>query len=225
MRRVDPTDQALEQLAALSEPVRRRLYRYVSSRPAAVGRDEAASAVGVSRALAAFHLDRLVDEGLLVAEYRRLTGRTGPGAGRPAKLYRPATAEVEVSLPPRDYRLAAGVFAEALDEGGGVANAARERGRSIGAAARDRQRAEGSGAIEDVLVRAGYQPFRDESGEIRLANCPLHELAAAHRDLTCGMNLALLEGVLEGLGAGGIEARLDPRAGVCCVVLRESVAG
>ena len=140
---MDATDRALEQLAALAEPVRRRLYQYVASRPAAVGRDEAANAVGVSRALAAFHLDRLVDDGLLVAEYRRLTGRTGPGAGRPAKLYRLSEHEVEVSLPPRDYRLAAGVFADALDGGDDVAGAARERGWAIGRAAHGRQGARG----------------------------------------------------------------------------------
>jgi predicted ArsR family transcriptional regulator len=224
MRSVDTTDRALEQLAALAEPVRRRLYQYVASRPAAVGRDEAAGAVGVSRALAAFHLDRLVEDGLLIAEYRRLTGRTGPGAGRPAKLYRPAAAEVEISLPPRDYRLAAGVFADAL-EGGEVTEAAHARGETIGRAAHDERTASGeSGSIEEVLVRAGYQPFRDETGDIRLANCPFHELAATHRGLTCGMNLALLEGVLEGLGAEGIQARLDPQPGRCCVVLHETVA-
>jgi predicted ArsR family transcriptional regulator len=221
MTPVDTTGRALEQLAALAEPVRRRLYHYVTSRPDAVGRDEAAGAAGVSRALAAFHLDRLVEDGLLTAEYRRLTGRTGPGAGRPAKLYRRALGDVAVSLPPRDYRLAAGVFADALD-GGDIHAAAHERGRAIGAAAREQHR---DGELEAVLAQAGYQPFRDGSGDIRLANCPFHELAATHRGLTCGMNLALLEGVLDGLAAEGVEARLDPQPGRCCVVLHEPAAG
>ena len=74
-----------------------------------------------------------------------------------------------------------------------------------------------------MLVEAGYRPFRDDSGDIRLANCPFHELAATHRGLTCGMNLALLEGVLEGLGATQrFGARLDPQPGRCCVVVHES---
>ena len=218
-------DRSLERLAVLAEPVRRRLYRYVAERPHAVGRDEAATSVGISRALAAFHLDRLVEGGLLVAEYRRLTGRTGPGAGRPAKLYRRADADVEVSLPPRDYRLAAGVFAEALDGTADVAAVARERGRALGSAARSRTDRDADGrTLQAVLVEAGYEPFRDAAGEIRLANCPFHALAARHRSLTCGMNLALLEGVLEGIGAPDVSARLDPQPGRCCVALRPSGA-
>src|SRR5262245_29851523 len=105
----------LETLAVLEEPLRRKLYLYVAGREEPVGRDEAARAAGVSRALAAFHLDKLVGAGLLEATFRRLSERTGPGAGRPSKLYRRAAGEFGVSLPPRRYELAAHVFAQALN--------------------------------------------------------------------------------------------------------------
>src|SRR5689334_18516051 len=81
-------------VAALADPVRRRLYRYVAAQQDAVGREQAAEGAGVPLHIARFHLEKLVDEGLLDTEYRRLTGRAGPGAGRPAKLYRRTAAEV-----------------------------------------------------------------------------------------------------------------------------------
>jgi predicted ArsR family transcriptional regulator len=70
-----------------------------------------------------------------------------------------------------------------------------------------------------VLERHGYEPHvRGE--EIVLANCPFHELAQQHRDLVCGMNLDLLAGVIDGLGADdGFTARLAPEPGYCCVRL------
>src|SRR4029079_17932770 len=99
----DPSD--IRAVALLDEPVRRQLYDLVAARQQAVSRDEAARGAGISRALAAFHLDRLVEAGLLAVEYRRLSGRTGPGAGRPAKLYRRAPGEISVSVPDRHYEL------------------------------------------------------------------------------------------------------------------------
>jgi predicted ArsR family transcriptional regulator len=241
----------LERLAALHDPVRRELYLYVCGRPGPVGRDEAARAAGISRALAAFHLDRLAADGLLDVEYRRLTTRRGPGAGRPAKLYRRAGGEIEFSLPPRDYRGAARLLARALaaePDGRGkqapchaaLASAAHEAGRALGAAAgggarggapgnargatRGRARGgatTGRSAILRLLRRAGYEPVREPDGDIRLHNCPFDALAKEQRELICGMNLALLEGAVAGLG-GDRTAVLDPRPGCCCVVLRRS---
>ena len=218
----------LERLAVLAEPARRRLYLYVAPRADAVGRDEAAQAVGVSRALAAFHLDRLVEEGLLQTEFRRLTGRSGPGAGRPSKLYRRARRELAVSLPKRSYELAARLFATALDDGTSgppdprerLRAAAHEYGKELGAAARDLatdDRGGGEvGALTRILADAGFEP-RAEGGSIRLGNCPFHALATSHRNLTCGTNLALLDGVLAGLGATELTATQDPQPGLCCV--------
>lgn len=211
----------LAALAPLAEPVRRRLYLYVLASPVAVGRDEAAAGVGITRALAAFHLDRLVAEGLLQAEYQRRSGRTGPGAGRPAKLYRRASGDHEVSLPARNYELAATLFADALTspapaEASDIVQAeARQYGEALG------ERIAGGmpladDALQSALADEGYEP-RIDDGVIRLGNCPFHALSEAHRDLTCGMNLALMSGLLDGLGADGWHASLDPRPGLCCV--------
>ena len=225
---IDPSD--VRAVALLDEPVRRALYDWVVARGDAVSRDDAAAGVGVARALAAFHLDRLVRDGLLVAEYRRLSGRTGPGAGRPAKLYRRAAREVAVSIPDRRYEAAARLLAQAMEVGGesipseAVRGVARETGRSIGADARrtagprpDRRRR------REVLVvtlrERGYEPREDATGAIILGNCPFDALVEDHRDLVCGMNLALAEGVLTGLGERGATATLDPAPGRCCVVI------
>ena len=131
-------------VASLAEPQRRVLYRYVVAKGRAVGKDEAALVLGVARSVAGFHLDRLAADGLLTTEYRRLTGRQGPGAGRPAKLYRRAEGELAVSLPPRQYDLAAGLLAAAVNRatatdapvGEALARVAAERGRELGARAR-----------------------------------------------------------------------------------------
>lgn len=207
----------VEAIAALQEPLRRRLYDYVVGHGREVGRAEAAAAAGVGRTLAAFHLDRLVEAGLLETVYRRPEGRGGPGAGRPAKLYRRAPGERTVSLPPRSYDLAAGVLADAAERAGidaEVRAAAVERGRAIG-------RASGGGTLREALERQGYEPYEDAGG-LRLRNCPFHRLAQDLPPLACGMNLALCEGLLDGLGAAGWTARLDPRTSDCCVAFSKN---
>jgi predicted ArsR family transcriptional regulator len=217
-------------LATLNDPVRRSLYFYVISRTGEVGRDEAARAAGVSRTLAGFHLDRLAREGLLETSFRRLSGRRGPGAGRPAKLYRRSGHQLEVSLPQREYGLAAGLLATAIDTSGApetrraLSRAARKTGKRIGADARA-----GAGArparkrlIESTmaaLAAHGYEPER-AAGEIRLRNCPFHALAGEHTELVCRMNLALIEGVADGLDLPGTRVVLDPKPGLCCVAVR-----
>ena len=230
-----PIDRdTIDALALLEEPVRRALYEWAVAAGRSVSRDEAATGVGVSRALAAFHLDRLVEGGLLVAEYRRLTGRTGPGAGRPAKLYARAPREVSVSLPERRYELAARLFAETIDRLAGDApppelrDGARRVGEDVGAAARlragprpgARRRRE---ALVATLGERGYEPYDAGGGEIRLRNCPFHALVEEHRGLVCGMNLALAEGLVDGLGDDALHARLDPQPGSCCVAIGPAV--
>ena len=229
---LETTPDPIEAVAALAEPTRRRLYEWVVGQRRPVGRDEAASALAVGRPLAAFHLDRLVEAGLLVTEYRRLSGRSGPGAGRPAKLYRRVEADVTVSLPERRYELAARLFAEgiAADAGadrtgpaGGVAAAATRTGRRLGAEARRRAgprptRRRREAAMLDVLDESGYAP-RSVEGEIRFANCPFHALVEDHRPLICGANVALAAGLVDELDPSGLAARLDPREGWCCVAI------
>jgi predicted ArsR family transcriptional regulator len=221
-----PTD--IEAVALLDEPVRRALYEWVVSAGRPVGRDEAATAVDVSRALAAFHLDRLVRGGLLDTEYRRLSGRSGPGAGRPAKLYRRGPREVTVSLPQRRYETAARLLAEAIERMGSevppepLRSSARQVGNEVGQSARRRAGPRPGPkrlrqALLETLDDRGYEPRETASGEIRLVNCPFHALVDEHRELVCGMNLALSSGMLEGLGDARVQARLDPQPGQCCV--------
>jgi predicted ArsR family transcriptional regulator len=215
-------------IAALNEPIRRNLYAYIVDRPEAVGRDEASEALGINRELAAFHLDKLLEEGLLDVEYRRLSGRSGPGAGRPAKLYRPSGRHVEVSLPERRYDLAARLMAAALEDPKGdpaaaVDRAARRFGETIGAQARRHlgRRPSTARLLERacaVLREYGFEPVLIND-EIRLRNCPFDTVAKDHKALVCGMNLSMAEGLVVGLAAEGITARLDPVPGNCCVAL------
>ncbi len=230
----DPTN--IEAVALLAEPVRRALYEWVAGAGRAVSRDEAATAAGVSRALAAFHLDRLVEGDLLTPEYRRLSGRTGPGAGRPAKLYRRGAGEVTVSLPDRRYELAAQLFADAIEETQEeipptpLRAAAHRFGQTLGMRARKDAGPRPSGKrlrtrLLTALRERGYEPRETEGGEIRLGNCPFHALVEDHRQLVCGMNLALAAGMIDGLADGRVSARLDPLPGQCCVAIDTSRRG
>ncbi len=228
---VHPIADRLDAIAPLAEPVRRALYLYVIGRPDAVGRDEAAHAVGIGRALAAFHLDRLVQADLLTPEYRRLSGRTGPGAGRPAKLYRRADRQVEVSIPERRDDLVARLFAMALDaDRRGTASSAatlervaREYGIALGDEARRRAGSRPSPArltmaAMDVLAGSGFEPIAD-GATVVLRNCPFDRVARDHRDLVCGMNRSIMEGLVAGLRSSGIRAAFDPQSGRCCMTL------
>jgi predicted ArsR family transcriptional regulator len=209
-------DQRLAALASLGDPLRRELYHCVTAHDRGVGRDEAAAAVGVSRALAAYHLDKLVDAGLLDTRFERRTGRRGPGAGRTAKLYLRSATPVEVALPARDFELIAGLLAYAVeaDPTGGsraaLQRAARALGAEVAAAGRD------DATVRSLLAGRGYEPYED-AGVLRLRNCPFGRLAETHRELVCHANLAFMEGLLQGRRRSGLRAVLEPRPGRCCV--------
>jgi predicted ArsR family transcriptional regulator len=227
----DDFEQQIAGVASLAEPQRRALYRYVVGRRDAVSKDEAAAAMGVARSVAAFHLDRLVADGLLTTEFRRLTGRQGPGAGRPAKLYRRAEAELSVSLPARQYDLAAGLLAAAVDNatrtgtpvGVALTQVATDRGHELGERARkEAGKRPSRRALLDtaltVLHDQGYEP-RLHGDEVVLTNCPFHALVNERRDLVCGMNHDLLGGMADAIGDDVLAARLEPSTGNCCVRL------
>ncbi len=228
--RFDAEDEGIAAVGGLDDPVRRHLYAFVAGQAQAVGRDEAAAAVGIGRPLAAYHLDKLVSLGLLIASYSRPAGRRGPGAGRPAKLYARSGREFSVSVPPREYELAARLLAQAVtaDESGAaraeLGRAARRLGTDLGrcsqvppSGAQDQVR-----GAEIALAHHGFEPWRDTDGTVNLANCPFHHLAAQYTELVCGMNLALINGLVDGLGLAGLEPALDPQPGRCCVVIRTS---
>ena len=209
-------NQRLAALASLGDPLRRELYHYVTSRDGGVGRDEAAAAAGVSRALAAYHLDKLVDAGLLDTRFERRTGRRGPGAGRTAKLYLRSATPVEVALPARDFELIAGLLAYAVeaDPSGGSRAALQRAARALGAEAA--AGGPGDATVPSLLAERGYEPYEEE-GVLRLRNCPFGRLAEVHRELVCHANLAFMEGLLQGHRRGGPRAVLEPRPGRCCV--------
>src|SRR5512143_1303870 len=212
-------------LSALDDPLRRRLFRLVERR-GEVSRDQAARGAGVSRALAAFHLDKLVEAGLLEASFRRLSGRSGPGAGRPSKLYRRSSLELDVTLPQRRYEWAAQVLARALGESPPAATdalqrAARAHGESIGRELRKPPAGTPPlRAAAHALGTCGFDPALAPAGQLVLRNCPFASLRAGCRDVVCGMNLALIDGVLGGLGLAGVTAALEPQPDTCCVALR-----
>jgi predicted ArsR family transcriptional regulator len=206
-------------LSALGDPTRRRAYEHVSAQARPVGRDEVATALGIGRTLAAYHLDRLAKEGLLSVAYARRSGRTGPGAGRPAKLYERSERELAVSVPARDYSLAARLLAQAAahDEEGGTRRALRSAAEALG-----REIAATAPAppdLERLLRERGYEPYEDDAGVVRLRNCPFHAVAQSHPDVVCEMNLSLLGALSAGLD-NDVRAVLEPGPGRCCVAFK-----
>jgi predicted ArsR family transcriptional regulator len=214
-------DQELAAVAAIRDPTRRALYEHTLTSAQPVTREHAAAVLGMPRSTAALHLDQLVASGLLVVENRRLSGRTGPGAGRPAKVYSRAPLEIAVSLPTRRYDLMADVFASALDDLGsddgeraGEAAVTEAVHRVAGRAGADARR--GAESLDAMLVETGYEPRREADG-IALDNCPFHRLAGGHTELVCSANLAFLRGAVAADGDGAsAEPQPFPAHG-CCV--------
>lgn len=221
-------------VALLSEPTRRALYDAVAAAPNGLGRDGAAAVVDISRDLAAFHLDRLVDGGLLEVTHRRLSGRTGPGAGRPAKVYSRSGNDVSVSLPQRRYDLLAETLVEGAEDlarqvgpakvAAALDGRARVHGREAGRAVREAAGPRAgtgrrAGELLHMLDASGFEPALAADGAtITLGNCPYRAVAEGHRDLTCRMNLAWAEGLVEAAGRTGYQPQLDSQPGRCCVV-------
>ncbi len=220
-------------VAVLADELRRRIYEFVRRAGRAVTRDEVASETKVSRKLAAFHLDKLVDRGLLRTHYARPPGRSGPGAGRTAKYYEPSDLQVEVSIPERRYDLAGHLLVRAVQTesdreraGKAAVRVAREAGHQIGTEVRAQRRLGRPGAeralaaAADVLEEYGYEPYRPDQRTVALSNCPFHSLAREAPELVCRMNQAFINGLLRGFGNETVKAALECAPGDCCVTLR-----
>lgn len=230
-------EDRLADVAVLAEPARRALYRFVVTQPEPVSRERAAEGVGVALHVAKFHLDKLVDEGLLDVEYRRPPGRGGPGAGRPAKLYRRSSRELDVTVPERRYELAGRLLARAITDvqrdGVPIADALDQAAGDAGVALGDeirsrvtnrRSRSQLEQATVEVLSEHGFDPRVDDDG-VTLTNCPFHRLAQDYTDLVCGLNHCLLDamvGEADPAGRTHWRAALDPGADRCCVRLVRS---
>jgi predicted ArsR family transcriptional regulator len=217
----------LPSVSCLDDRVRGRLYAFVSGRGEPVGRDEAAAAVGIGRALAVYHMDKLVEAGLLTASYRRPPGRSGRGAGRPAKVYTRSRGEFTVTVPPREYQLAAGLLVRAVaaDRSGQAQAALYDAARQLGADLGERHRADRATgeslrlALLAALSEHGFEPWHDDRGTVRMRNCPFRRLAELQPQVVCHMNLALIQGLVAGVGAGGLNPVLDPDPRHCCVAI------
>jgi len=228
-------DPGLDAVVALRDGPRRAMYAFIRRSRRPVTRDEAAASVGISRKLAAFHLDKLVDAGLL--RTRREAGGGVGKVGRAPKLYEPAGADIRVTIPERRTEILAdilmhAVLTESTDENARQAamRVARHRGEELGTTERERRKPGRLGTeraltlTEDILARHGFEPARESPACVRLLNCPFHPMAALAPDLVCGINHAYLTGMLTGLKAAGVRAVLVPRAGECCVELRSAPA-
>ena len=200
-------------MATLVDPSRRALYDYVRRQDHPVAREEAAEAVTISRGLAAFHLDKLVEVGLLDARYEAPAGRPR-GRGRAPKVYRAAGPGIAIAVPERQYELLADILAEAVEGAEAAASVAHRRGRDLGAGVRP----SGTGIV-DTLAGLGFEP-EQLTGKVLLRNCPFHALATRHTALVCGVNHAFVSGLVDGLGATDVDALLVPRPHACCVELR-----
>ncbi|MGP6176631.1 helix-turn-helix transcriptional regulator [Microbacterium sp. A196] len=206
----------LEDLALLSDDVRQRLYDFIAQHGDSVTREEVAAAIGITRSLAAYHLDKLASVGLLDVTFARPDGRTGPGSGRPAKRYARGRREIAVNVPPRNYSLLAKLLATAADAApssefrDALESASTQEGIALGAQ---------TGDITAALSSAGFEPVTAENDDIVLCNCPFHSVVQEHSKLACNLNHAFVRGALEGAHADPDRAELSPAVGRCCVVI------
>lgn len=225
-------DPGIRAIAALDDELRRGMYAFIRAAGRPVTRDEAAAAVGISRKLAAFHLDKLVEVGALRAHYAQPGGTRK--VGRAPKVYEPSGADIQVSIPPRSHEMLAGILLDAVLEqhdgeaAAGVAlRVAGQRGEAVGAAERDQARPGRLGTeraltlISGLLERCGFEPARQAPDRVGLRSCPFHPLAGRAPEMVCRINQAFLAGVLAGLDAPTVEAVLRPPRGECCVELRD----
>lgn len=217
-----------DSVAVLAEPTRRRVYDVVRRSDTPVTREAVADAIGITQRLAAFHLDRLADAGLVAVDYARPPGRSGPGAGRPAKRYAATSVELELALPPRQYNWVARILAAAIatkpkDADASAIALARAEGKRAGELQRPPRKPRGRAAIEaaqQTLNHLGYEPVEDADQRVRLRNCPFHDVVDVAPGLICSLNEQLVAGVLEGLGVDDrCAARLDGAPPDCCVTV------
>jgi predicted ArsR family transcriptional regulator len=223
---------AIRVAAALDEPQRRRLYDFVRAARKPVTREEAATALGISRKLAAFHLDKLVDVDLL--RCRPVTGDPRR-VGRRPNVYEPSDATHGFTVPARSHDLLADILLQAvLSESthtsarSAVGNAAHQAGAAAGTDVHATMRAGRLGVeralatTASVLAQHGFEPYSAGPMCVRLRNCPFHPLAGKAPELVCGLNHEFISGLIEGMRAEAVQAVLAPSAGECCVEIRQA---
>ena len=214
--------ELIVRLCVLDDPVRRAAYLAVRNADRPVTRAEVADEAGISVRLATFHLEKLLSEAFVEATYDR--DEQPVGVGHPAKRYRPTSLELEVSIPPRRYDLAAEILADVLEDdsldrlGQTLEDVAAEYGREVGRRARSRN---GDSRLMSALRAMGYEPAASDE-ELILRNCPFRHVAQASPDVICRMNAAFVAGVLVGVRARAVRAVLSPSTERCCVLVAQS---
>lgn len=214
MRRL-PWGRRVAAVASLGDEKRRQLFQLVASSAGPIGRDDAADALGLPRSTASFHLDKLVQDGLLAVEFQKAAGKTGPGSGRPAKMYRPAASEVGASVPDRNYDLAGELLAAAIEHSAATGDAVGDSLRTT-SYRKGLELAAGAEGLTEFIAGEGYDPQPDGHGGLVLANCPFHRLSDGHPDVVCAMNGSFLRGAAAACGEP--EDRIAPNSvrGQCC---------
>jgi predicted ArsR family transcriptional regulator len=225
-----PPDPAIKAVAALNDPLRREMFRFIRMSRQPVTREAAAESVGISRKLAAFHLDKLVKAGVLRAHYQPVGGVRR--VGRTPKVYEATDTAINVHIPPRQHELLADVLLDAIltegedeDARQAAARVAGQRGKDLGTQQRRARQPGQLGSqraltvVEEILATLGFEPARESPSCVRLRNCPFHPLAGKAPDLVCGLNEAFLAGLLVGFGTANVRAVLAPEPGECCVQL------
>jgi predicted ArsR family transcriptional regulator len=225
-------------IALLADELRQRLYRFVRAQPTPVTREQAATAAGISRGLAAFHLDKLVMAGLLEAAAPDPASRR-PGPGRAPKAYQPTADELALTIPERRYDALGEVLAQAIAADGPAGTVrlaahriARQRGLALGERVRAQRRLgrlgpeRALGITGELLGACGYQPTRTTTHQLVLRNCPFQRVAGRAPELVCGLNQDFLAGLLHGLGARRVDVVPQPDAAAdptrCCALVRAS---
>jgi predicted ArsR family transcriptional regulator len=213
-RRVPFPPVALDRLAAAGDPQLRRVLLYARGRRDPFAADDVAVVLGVHRNVARSRLDRLVEAGFLAVTPERRGGRRGPGAGRPAKIYRVAPELEGVEFPDRRLAELITLLVQRVPVRGrpkALREAGAEFGRKLAAAAglkRSRNVATGLEQVCDALGMLGFQAsvvsLDGDHAELTSATCPLRPLVVRCSDagvIDRGMWAGLIE-----RGVGGVSA-------------------
>lgn len=207
-RRLDRTIGHLT--AALGDPTRRAIYIAVRESAEPVTSASIAEIFGIHPNVARHHLDKLAKDGYLKVSFRRPSGRSGPGAGRPAKCYEPTGKVIDVHFPTKRYdvlvellvriiqRVAPEQLTAIAEEVG------RDYGRELAAeigAPGDRGYAEAIRAVAKALTGLGFAAKGDASHQrLVLSNCPFGEAATGYPEVVCSLDRGIVAGLFESLG-------------------------
>ncbi|GBD83663.1 helix-turn-helix domain protein [bacterium BMS3Abin02] len=216
-------EQTLNKLTAtLGDPTRRSIYLRVRSSPEPLTATLVANEFGIHPNVARHHLDRLTEEGYLEVTRRRPTGKTGPGAGRPAKCYAATLKEIDLQFPTRRYDLLIDLLVRIvlhLAPGDGL-QIALEIGRDFGRELASGITTTGDGdlaasleTVASLMQKEGFEIIADPAGEKLLTeHCPFSAGKFEHPEVLCSLDRGIMTGIFEIVDpqrAAALEANLE----------------